>query len=204
MDIRYYQKNGRIGVVYSISWEEMEEVMREHLIKPMPAKNPWYDDADMGLVPLEVQEKGEGQIREYARRICHERHAQNLAEARKDRDEVSGRMRNVNRTIHARHDGFILKGRIVNHKSGGVVVNLEEPFVPEKGYIFKYPTCFAESVTGRHVFDHATGELTPVVLQDAHDALIRLYKEEMAKREHKQTVNLVEALNCEHDDERNG
>ncbi|MDD5726386.1 MAG: hypothetical protein PHC53_03165 [Patescibacteria group bacterium] len=201
MNIRYYQKDGRVGVVYSISEEEEDEVMKEDLIKPFPAEDPWIDDIDMGLVPLKVQEKGQKHIREYARRICHERHAQNLAQARKDRDEKNERIRRVNRVISTQHEGMTLKGRIVKHESGGVYVKLEDPFVSEKGCVFKYPTCYAESVMGRHVFDRVTGELTSVVLEDSRHALIQLYKAETAKRKHGKVVNLVETLNGDHDDE---
>ena len=101
---------------------------------------------------------------------------------------------NVNREISVRHQGETLTGRITTDGPGSVRVTLEAPVCSDRGIVFDYPNCFAESVSGRHVFDH-DGNLTDVLLRDAEGALVRLYKEHVARANFGKTVNLVETLN---------
>ena len=132
MHIRYYQKNGRVGVKYRLSSDEMDEVMNKNLIKPFPAHDPFLGEIDIGLVPVEIQEAGKEQVREYARQRCSEQHQINMESATKALRDAGNRRRNVNRVIRLHHDGVPLKGRITNHQAGGVFVTLEEPFASEK------------------------------------------------------------------------
>lgn len=194
MHIHYYQQDGRVGVKYDIDDKEMDEVMDQDLVRPFPAEDPWYEEIDLGFVPRKVQAQGEEMVQAYAEKICRRRHGRNLAQAKKIRDGICDRRRNVNRIILASHDGIALKGRMVNYENGGVIVWLEEPLKTEKGCVFDYPHSYAASMAGMHVFNN-DGELTSVVLEDAGKALIRLYKEEVARREYGEAVCLVGKLN---------
>jgi len=197
MNIRFYQKDGRIGAKYTLTSEELDKCP----IRPDPAFCPFFDEIDIGLLPSKIQKTGKQRIREYVERACRRRHQNNLKRVRREMREADEREQNVNRVIEVDHDGLMLQGRIKSRGSAyGVIVMLEKPFASKKGYVFDYPNCFAESVGGKHVFDEE-GRLTNVLLGDAEDAVIRLYKAGKAKRKHPKAVNLVKALNIGGEDE---
>lgn len=198
MDIRFYQKNGRIGAKYELTIEEINKCPR----RSFPAFDPFYKEIDIGLLPLKVQEAGKERIREYAEKACRRRHQSNLRRVRKEMREASERKENVDRVIEVEYGNVQLQGRIKNLRSKyGVIVTLEKPFASKKGYVFDYPACFAEAVGGKkRVFD-VEGRLTNVLLADAENAIVRLYKAGMAKQKHPKAVGLVNALNGGRDED---
>jgi len=192
MNIRFYQKDGRIGAKYTSYLEDLGDLGRfaSGLLD--------LHQGDIGFVPVEVQEQGEAAVRLYAHKACKKHHQEQIRGAKVLRTAAYERMNSVDRIIQVSHEGVLLKGRMINHKaSGGVIVTLEAPFASEDGCVFDYPTCFAQSVRGLRVFDLHTGELTHFVLRDAEDALVQLYRSGVAKQKHPEAVNVVAALNKE-------
>lgn len=193
MDIRYYQKSGRVGARYRLSSEELDRVLNEDLIRFFPAEDPWHKEIDIGLVPEEVQANGKQEIQKYALQACQDLHKENLVKHRKIRDEYYDRIRNVNRTISIHHNGKTLEGRIIKNPLGRVAVFLEKPFEPKEGYIIpdrRYTPLFTHE-----------GYLNENIIEEAEKILIQLFEQAANRRKHGNVVNLVEALNGKNGDE---
>lgn len=195
MRIRYYQQNGRVGVSYELDFEEIDVFMKSDVQgKEFSLRN--LTGINLGLVPEEVQSKGKEAIKEYAEKICRERHEQKVAEAYKTVEMAKQRRSSVDRVIDTVHaNGTKLIGRILNNNKGkGVRVFLEKPYRSEESIVFMYPTCFAEAMGGRQVFDDY-GNLTERVIKDSCNALIGLYDGIITREKHGKQIDLVNELN---------
>jgi hypothetical protein len=189
--ISYYEKNGRIGIKY---WSDfyLEDKKEDYY----PFDPELMDEFDVGLVPSKIQQAGKQSIAEYARKACQidwQKRTQVVLAKLRSRKECINDM-NIPITI-SHSSGVLLEGRIIKNPKGyGILVTLEGPFKSEKGCVFNYPTCFAASVGGMHVYKK-DGTLTDVALKDSRDAIVKLYKEGLARQKHGDVLDIIESLN---------
>jgi len=192
MRISYYEKDGRIGVKYYSPLFSADDDVEDYY----PFNTELMHEFNAGLIPIKIQQAGKQSIAEYASKACQKdwqkRTQVVLAKLRSRKDCIE----NMNIPVTITHSsGVILEGRIIKNPKGyGILVTLEGPFKSEKGCVFNYPTCFAASVGGMHVYKK-DGTLTDVALKDSRDAIVKLYKEGISRQKHGDVLDVVESLN---------
>lgn len=188
MRIKYFEKDGRIGIRYTPSHEKTLELLEDDC-------DIECFDRDVGLVPVDIQRQGQESIQKYATQVCGRDLKKMESASRRKAREWLKKTHNVDFPLLVCHkDSTVLRGRIVNAPSDiKIVVKLEEPYqLCTNSYID--PTCFASSMAGRRTFEK-DGSLTEWAIQDAEETLVALYEKEKCRRKSGSVVDLVDKLN---------
>lgn len=178
MEISYVERDGEIWFFH----KEKESLPTKH----HAASGRSYQSR--GKVPPEVQSRGEVAVRIYAEQKVQEDMARQKETAR-NHDAFA---RNPDFPVEVRHDGKLLKGRIVSAEDSTLTVRLEEPYQGEKFVIYG----FGSAMAGHYIFARDTpNTFSTDAIASARRLLIDLYQEEERKRKHQDAVTLVKMLN---------
>ncbi len=192
MRISYYEKDGRIGIKYYSPLFAANDDAEDFY----PFNAELMREFNAGLIPIKIQQAGKQAVALYAKKLCTKDWK---IRTRAIRAKLCARKKcidSMNIPIRITHSsGVLLEGRIIKNPDGyGILVTLEVPFKSKEGFIYNYPNCFASSIGGMHIYKK-DGTLTDVALKDSRNAIVKLYKEGLARQKHGDVLDIVESLN---------
>ncbi len=198
MRIEYYQKEGRIGIRYSlVSMVLSNELSMDllHEIEKLFALEPEQELRDIGFVPEEIQAQGKQTILAFGRDLCVKDFSDLRNRAKRKVQKSSNRVAMVDLEIQIVHStGVALMGRVRKHPDKGILVTLEIPFKLQEGEQIHYPTSFAEAMSGERIFNE-DGSLSNGAKKHSRQAIIKLYEDEILRQRYGGVLKLMEELN---------
>lgn len=174
MAIEYFEKDGELHFSY-----EKRVSVSDH-------SNAYRVYKSQGKIPKKIQEQGDQAIKNYAEKKVRKDIKEKESKAKKW-DQFA---KNPNFPVSVKHQGEILKGKIVSAEDNTLRVRLEEPY---QGEAYVHYNRFS-AMAGDYIFD-GLESFSESAIESAQELLIGIYHTKKHYNEHKKVIETAKRLN---------